>query len=90
MVIGVSSQGVESHQGFCQKENLNFNLLADTDRVVAKAFGVGGFMGFDSRVTFLIDKTGVIRKVWESVSPGRHAAEVLDAIHALEPTPAHP
>ncbi len=89
MVLGVSSQDVESHQSFCQKESLNFNLLADEDRAVAKAYGVGSFLGMDSRVTFLIDKDGVIRRVWESVSPGRHPAEVLEAIRELQ-APARP
>ena len=88
-MLGVSSQDEESHQSFCQKEQLNFNLLADTDRVVAKAYGVGSFLGMDSRVTFLIDKDGVIRRVWDNVSPGRHAAEVLEAIKTLETPPAH-
>jgi peroxiredoxin len=50
---------------------------------VAQAFGVGSFLGMDSRVTFLIDRKGVIRKVWDSVSPGRHAADVLEAIAQL-------
>lgn len=83
MVIGVSSQDQESHQSFCRAEQLNFPLLADTDRAVAKAFGVGEFLGMDSRVTFLIDSQGVIRRVWEKVSPDRHAAEVLEAIKGL-------
>ncbi len=51
---------------------------------MAKAYGVGSFLGMDSRVTFLIDGDGVIRKVWEKVSPGKHAAEVLEALQALK------
>lgn len=85
MVLGVSSQDEQSHKGFCQAEALNFPLLADTDRAIAKAYGVGSFFGMDSRVTFLIDGQGVIRKVWEKVSPGKHAAEVLEALKELAP-----
>jgi peroxiredoxin Q/BCP len=85
VVLGVSSQDQGSHQSFCTAEKLNFDLLADGDRVVAKAYGVGSFLGMDSRVTFLIDRDGVIRHVWDSVSPANHPAEVLAAIHALEP-----
>jgi thioredoxin-dependent peroxiredoxin len=85
VVLGVSSQDQESHQSFCRSEKLNFNLLADTERDIAKAYGVGSFLGMNSRVTFLIDRDGVIRRVWESVSPGRHPAEVLEAIQALQP-----
>ncbi len=88
-MLGVSSQDVESHKGFCTAESLPFSLLADEDHAVAKAFGVGSFLGMDDRVTFLIDGHGVIRKVWEKVSPGRHAGEVLEAIRALKP-PAKP
>lgn len=88
-MLGVSTQDAESHKGFCTSERLPFSLLADEDRAVAKAFGVGSFFGLDERVTFLIDGQGVIRKVWEKVSPGRHAGEVLEAIKALAPPAKH-
>src|SRR4030095_10764114 len=41
--LGVSTQDAESHQRFTKKYNLNFPLLADTDRAVARAYGtIGG------------------------------------------------
>ena len=85
MVIGVSTQDEASHQGFAQKEGLRFSLLPDPKREIAKAYGVDSTLGFDHRVTFLIDGQGVVRKVWPEVSPGRHAHELLEAIQALAP-----
>lgn len=75
-VLGVSVDGVASHQSFKKKENLNFTLLADAGKEVSKQYGVlGGSMA--SRVTFLIDKEGKIRKIYPQVAPADHAKEVL-------------
>lgn len=85
-VIGVSLDSVESHQRFAQKYGLNFTLLSDRDRVVTNAYGVmGGWLGFKfaKRTTFLIDKAGIIRKIFPSVSVGGHDAEVLAALQSI-------
>ncbi len=84
-MLGVSHQSVESHCAFAAEEKLPFSLLADTDGAIAKAYGVGSIFGFDSRVTFLIDGAGTIRRVWTGVSPKHHAAELLEALRALPP-----
>lgn len=56
VVLGVSNDPVESHKKFCDDQKLPFDLLADTDMRIHKAFG------FDKRVraTFLIDKKGTV------------------------------
>jgi peroxiredoxin Q/BCP len=82
-VVGVSNDDAKSHRNFCDKESLPFPLLADTDKTIADAFGVGSIFGFYQRITFLIDGDGVIRKVFDPVKPGRHAAEVMAAIADL-------
>jgi peroxiredoxin Q/BCP len=79
-VVGVSNDNAQSHKKFCDNEALPFPLLADTDKSIATAFGVGSFMGLYKRITFLIDADGVIRKVFDPVKPLRHAAEVIAAI----------
>jgi peroxiredoxin Q/BCP len=87
IVLGVSSQDAKSHEAFAQDEKLGFSLLDDHDRKIAKAYDVGQVVpltGLDSRVTFLIDREGIIRKVWPSVDPRKHPQEVLDAIHAAK------
>jgi peroxiredoxin Q/BCP len=85
-VIGVSTDSEASHKKFTAKYKLPFTLLADTDHLIADAYGVYGekkFMGRTymgvKRMTFLIDEKGKVRKVFEKVKPEEHAQEVLDA-----------
>jgi peroxiredoxin Q/BCP len=84
-VVGVSADNVTAQQAFDQKYSLGFPLIADTDHQVLDAYGVWGertradgskFMGV-RRWTFLIDKDGVVRKVYQNVTPKDHAAEIL-------------
>lgn len=90
VVLGVSKDNVASHQKFADKYSLPFPLLADTDAVVAQQYGAYGeksmfgkkYMGV-SRETFLIDKEGIVRKVWPKVKPENHADEVLEAVETL-------
>ena len=80
VILGVSVDNVDSHKGFCTKEGLNFKLLADPDHTVVQKYGsVMEYNGvvLAARNTFLIDPTGVIRKVYLKVGPEGHSAEVL-------------
>lgn len=60
-MVGISPQSVESHQSFTEKHGLRVPLLADTDKSVAKAYGVVGPGGMVRRSIFLIDAEGVVR-----------------------------
>lgn len=87
VVLGVSADGIESHDRFIEKFALNFPLLADEEKSVAKAYGawgekeVGGKTVIGMiRKTFLIDEAGRIQKIWRQVTPEGHAEEVLEAI----------
>ncbi len=90
IVLGISTDDVASHQKFADKYSLSFPLLADTDKVVSQLYGVYGeknmygkkYMGVN-RETFLIDKEGVVRKIWHKVKPDDHATEVLAAVEEL-------
>lgn len=90
VVLGVSTDSVDSHKKFAEKYGLSFPLLADVDTTVSQLYGVYGeknlygrkYMGV-SRETFLIDKDGIVRKVWPKVKPDDHASEVLETIEAL-------
>ncbi len=90
VVLGVSADSVESHQKFADKYGLPYPLLADTDTTVSQLYGVWKeknyagkkYMGIN-RETFLIDKDGVVRKVWSKVNAAEHAQEVLEAIESL-------
>ena len=77
VVIGISTDKLEDQQKFTDKEKLTFPLMADADKKAAKAFGVLGPNGFANRVTFVIDKKGTIRKVYEKVDVSKHPDEVL-------------
>jgi peroxiredoxin Q/BCP len=86
-ILGVSTQGEESHQKFTKKYNLNFPLLADTDGAVGRAYGTlggGGLVsklksaaGMADRVTFIIDENGRVVHVISKPDVANHAEEVL-------------
>ena len=68
-MVGVSFDDEASHKAFAEKHNLPFSLIADTDKRIAQAYGVTGgllrgLIGIPQRVTFVIDKAGVVRGVF--------------------------
>ena len=89
-IVGVSKDKEASHAKFRGKYGLKFQLAADTELKAAKAYGVWiekslygrKYMGMD-RATFLIDKDGVIRRVWRGVKVPGHVDEVLEATRSL-------
>lgn len=87
VILGVSPDSVASHVKFKQKFQLQFPLLADDEHKICDAYGVWGpkkFMGKSYegvlRTTFLIDKEGVIKKVYEDVRPAEHSIELLSEL----------
>ena len=89
-LVGVSADDIDSHRKFKSKHDLNFTLASDTQAQLAQALGVWveknmygkTYMGME-RATFLIDRNGVIRKVWRKVKVPGHAAKVLDDARRL-------
>ena len=89
-VIGVSRDPVKKLDRFKAKYDLKVMLASDEPEDVTEAFGVWvqkklygrEYMGIE-RATFLIDGTGVVRRVWRKVSVKNHAAEVLMAVQTL-------
>lgn len=89
-VVGISGDSSASHQKFIDKHALNFPLLADVGNEVGKRYGVykkkslygREFMGYE-RTTMVIDKAGVIRKVFPKVKVNGHTAEVVAALKEL-------
>jgi peroxiredoxin Q/BCP len=79
-VVGVSKDSVEAQDRFAKKNGLTFSLLADPEGRVIRRYGVDLAFGFAKRRTFLIDSKGKIAKIYESVSPREHAAEVAEAL----------
>jgi peroxiredoxin Q/BCP len=89
-VIGVSRDSVERHDKFKTKYDLPFTLVSDADGKICEKYGTWiekslygrKYMGID-RATFLIDKTGTVRRIWRKVKVPGHVEEVLDAARAL-------
>lgn len=82
-VLGVSTDSVKSHERFRNKHQLNFPLLSDKSKSIIKAYGVESESGSARRVTFLIDKFGVIRHIWTKVKAAEHADEVANKVKEL-------
>jgi peroxiredoxin Q/BCP len=61
VLLGISPQDVDSHERWAKKRNLQFPLLADTDRAVAKRYGVAAPVIGIRRSVFVIDAEGVVR-----------------------------
>ena len=88
-VVGVSVDNADSHKQFCAKEALNFKLLADTDKTVSTKYGTTmeyNGQTYAARNTFLIDPSGVIRKVYMKVKPAEHSEQVLADLAELQKT----
>ena len=86
VILGVSVQDEKSHQEFCAKESLTFKLLADTKKDVSEKYDSVMNLAvtkLSARHTFLIDPSGVVRKVWTEVDVKKHSDEVLAAIDEL-------
>ncbi|MFL6845194.1 MAG: thioredoxin-dependent thiol peroxidase [Allosphingosinicella sp.] len=89
-ILGVSKDDVKSHSKFIDKYGLKVALGSDSDGSVCEAFGTWieksmygrKYMGIE-RATFLIDRDGVVKRVWRKVKVTGHAEEVLEAARAL-------
>ena len=89
-IIGVSIDSTERHQKFIEKYDLPFTLIADTDKKVVQKYRVWQekklygktFMGI-VRTTFIIDKTGTIRKIFPKVKVKNHIEEVLSVLKGI-------
>jgi peroxiredoxin Q/BCP len=89
-ILGISRDPPKSHAKFTEKYELKVPLASDTDGSVCEAFGTWieksmygrKYMGID-RATFLIDRDGVVKRVWRKVKVPGHAEEVLKAAREL-------
>lgn len=87
VILGVSTDGLESHQHFKDKNHLPFPLLADEDTAVSKMYGVykqrnlygKKYMGIE-RTTFVIDKTGRVAQIYPKVKVEGHAQNLIEFV----------
>jgi len=89
IVLGVSTDSVASHRKFADAYDLNFSLLADTEKTIVEKYGVWqekNMYGKKSmglvRSTFIIDESGKIAKIFPKVKVDGHYEQVLEALKA--------
>jgi peroxiredoxin Q/BCP len=83
-VIGVSSDSVESHRQFAKEHQLPFTLLSDVDGVIRKRYGVPTAFGLPGRVTYIIDRQGIVRRIFFSqFTSKRHVDEALESLQKI-------
>ena len=89
-VVGISKDSIENHLAFIKKFSLPFQLLSDETTKVLKLYDAWGeksmygkkFMGI-KRTTVLIDKKGIIKKIWNNVKVKDHVTDVMTSIQQL-------
>jgi peroxiredoxin Q/BCP len=87
-VLGISSDSADSHGDFARECGATFPMLADTGGMVRESYGVKSSLGLaPGRVTFVIDKKGIVRHVFSSqLRPRQHVSEAMEALKALLPS----
>ncbi|UCV06706.1 peroxiredoxin [Dechloromonas denitrificans] len=90
LILGVSRDSVKSHENFKAKQSFPFELGSDADEAVCTLFDVmkmknmyGKQVRGVERSTFVIDRSGVLRRAWRGVKVPGHAQEVLDFVKTL-------
>jgi len=85
-IVGVSGDDVKSHENFAVENLLEYILLSDKGDTVRKLYGASGALGLmPGRVTFVIDKEGVIRHIFSSqIQPKKHIDEALKTLREIE------
>ncbi len=90
-VVGISSDSILSHKSFAENHKLPFILLSDPLKRVRKLYGAKGRLGLlPGRVTFIIDKGGIIRHVFSSqIQPTKHVQEAAQILKGINTEPVN-
>jgi peroxiredoxin Q/BCP len=85
-VIGISSDSADSHAAFASHHNLPFTLVSDKGGQVRKSYGVPAALGIlPGRVTYVIDRDGTVRNVFNSMINARqHVKDALEVVAQLQ------
>ncbi len=84
VILGVSADTTQSHRAFAEKFHLPFSILADPDRRIIETYGVKmPLLGMAKRITVLIDRQGIVRKVITDVRAKDHDQQVLALLKNL-------
>ena len=83
-VLGISTDDKPAIKKFIDDYKLNFPLLSDANRKVSKEYGVVGMLGYDKRITFIVDKNSKIADIMEVKDIANHSKTVLEKAIALK------
>ena len=87
-IIGVSADGIPSHEKFKANHSLNFTLLSDPQKTALKAYGAWGKKMFGQegilRRTFIINPEGTIVKVYGRVTPLGHGEQIIEYLKSVQ------
>jgi peroxiredoxin Q/BCP len=85
-VVGVSSDSAQSHAAFAERQRLPYPLASDPGGAVRKSFGVPKTLGiFPGRVTYVIDRAGIVRSVFNAMfASDKHVEAALQALATLD------
>jgi thioredoxin-dependent peroxiredoxin len=85
-VIGISTDSVDSHEAFSRQHRLPFALASDPDGAVRQSYGVATRLGLlPGRVTYVIDRQGIVRHVFSSMTNiGGHIEGALQVVQDLQ------
>lgn len=96
-IVGVSSDTAESHRLFLRRHSIPYTLIPDTSKEIARMYGavrrLGGILPDAKRVTYVIDKNGIVRGVFHhELAVGKHIERSLTLLKRLSPptTPTVP
>lgn len=91
VLFGISGDGIDSHKKFIEANKLPFTLLSDEEFEVAKKYGVfeekkflNKVINSIARTTLILDKEGIVQKIFRDVNPNQHAEEVLGELENLK------
>ena len=86
VVVGVSGDSAESHESFSAKHELPFPLIPDPEKKIIKQYEAIGFLGLTTaRITYVIDKEGIIRRaIRHDLAIGRHLEDTVAALRSIQ------
>ncbi len=85
MIIGISSQSVESHKKFAEKYHLSFTLLSDENSLIRIMFGAFSLGVIPGRITYIVDKKGIVNYIFNSQTEAtKHVDEALRILREMK------
>lgn len=82
-VLGISVDTVESHKKFAEAYGIPYPLLSDVEKKVCKEYAGLNIYGLAKRSTFIIDKHGIVRKIFRNIEPKTHGDEIVKTLAAM-------